>query len=638
MTKYLFEIAETIAQGLRNKEHQKNIHQNYSEIEKEINYLFENRSKAIEMLHIVFPDGKYLNPEFYKKLSDIQYYLKFKPKAYLLTGFLWVEAYKLLPQPSATELLRLLIDYNGSINISSVIHSLPAFLSEIELSPDFASSWFYSFVKKVGRDFASNGVYQAVENYAFNFPTSGLKVFEKYISQELDENRLHLSAIILGSLRASSETDRVQKETLERWNNKLINNPHTEMRICYHRSWLIPFWRGLVSIDQLETKLTLMMEGSQEEKTEAFSVLHKCLLSNLKNEYFLKYSLQWLNKNVSNRISDIAKYYVTHSIFMLNSEIKIKQDYMNDAINLIIKIQPVSCDNSGIWEDIEHYLVDLLNAGKESFYNILTKLLEANFEGLSWHIKNSKFEYLLSKTTESDIGSFITDLMISFDNKKRLFGFLLFQKTKISSFDENTLKKAQVIQLHLLLLESIRNPFSSEDASRFFIMLEPYFQDVSTELKNEFKDEMVTQAINYPGKCLNNWKKINTPSNLIKDVIESAEQYFKKLENISQSAAISFTFPELKNSFEIERREFSKKVSKGAQEESILASLCKKVDIIYGNQWCIMVGDKLGDPTALERISHSVELPRLELIDPEGMTIRRMRATAQIKEYDKERE
>lgn len=134
-------------------------------------------------------------------------------------------------------------------------------------------------------------------------------------------------------------------------------------------------------------------------------------------------------------------------------------------------------------------------------------------------------------------------------------------------------------------------------------MLEPYLQNISAELKNEFKDEMITQAINYPGKCLNNWKKINTPSNLIKEIIESAEQYFKKLENISQSSAISFIFPELKNSFEIERREFSRKVSKGAHEESILSSLCKKVDIIYGKQWCVMVNGKLGDPTPLKRIS-----------------------------------
>ncbi|MCF6154464.1 MAG: hypothetical protein E3K36_04260 [Candidatus Brocadia sp.] len=427
MTKYLFEIAEIIAQGPRDKELMINIDQTYSEVEKEINFLFEDRSKAIEMLHIVFPDGKYLNSEFYKKLSDIQHYLKFKPKAYLLTGFLWVEAYKLLPQPSAKELLRLLID-NKSINIFSVIHSLPVFLSEIELSPDFASYWFYSFVKKVGRGFASNGVYQAVENYAFNFSVSGLKVFEKYISDELDENRLHLSAIILGSLRAASETDRVQKETLEKWDNKLVNNSHKEMRICYHRSWLIPFFRKLVSIEQLNTKLTLMMEGSQEEKTEAFSVLHKCLLSNLKDENFLKYSLQWLNKNVSNRIPDLAKYYVTHSIFMSSSEIKNKPDYVNDANNLIVKIQPVSHGNTGIWEDIEHYLVDLFNADKESFYNILIKLLAANFEGLSWQIKNNKFEYLLSKIKESDIGSFITDLMISFDNKKKVVWLSPFSK------------------------------------------------------------------------------------------------------------------------------------------------------------------------------------------------------------------
>lgn len=636
MINYIFQIAESIASDVKNQEIRDFTKKNQTEIESEINFLFENRAKAIEILRILFPDNIPVSYDLFNKLSDIQYSLSFKPISYKLCGILVSESYKLLSSHDAQKLLQLIVN-DKEHKTWHILQSLPTFLSETELHPDFASSWFYSLAKEKSGA-AVNGLYQAVESYSFNFPVLGLKVFESYIPEELDEHRLHLSSIILGALRSCFVLGSIQKEVIDQWDASLMNSPRIELRLCYHRSWVIPFWRGLITVDQLEAKLSTMMEGSQEEITEAFSVLHKCLLSNLKNEIISKFSLAWFNRNIFNKIPVLAKYYVAHSIFLLSDEIKENVELINTANNLIIKIQPVPSDNVGIWDDIVHYCVDLLHADKERFFNILTKLAEENYDGLFWQIKNNRFEYLFSEMAKSDVNDFITNLMISFDNTRRHLGSILFNKIKITSFDQDILRKADEMQLHILLLESICNPFLSEDMCRFFVMLEPYFQNASLELKKKFKDEMVMQAINYPGECLDNFKKVDNPSEIIKDVIESAEHYYQNLQNISQSPATSFAFPELKWALDFGNKESSRKISKGTQEKSILAKLCKHFDIIYGNQWSAMVEGNLGDPTPFKEISHSVELPRLELIDPEGMTIRRMIASAQINEYIKSKD
>ena len=168
-------------------------------------------------------------------------------------------------------------------------------------------------------------------------------------------------------------------------------------------------------------------------------------------------------------------------------------------------------------------------------------------------------------------------------------------------------------------------------------MLEPNFCTVSPELQEEFKHQMTLQAINYPGDCLEEWKKINNPSDLIKSVIESAERYFNNLKKISNSPAKSFTFPEFNQAFEKGRREHSRKISEGVREKSVFMNLMKNVDIIYGKQWSAMVQGKLSEPTEFKEYSHYIEVPRLEEIDPEGSHIRRLQATSHIKNLKKQK-
>ncbi len=48
------------------------------------------------------------------------------------------------------------------------------------------------------------------------------------------------------------------------------------------------------------------------------------------------------------------------------------------------------------------------------------------------------------------------------------------------------------------------------------------------------------------------------------------------------------------------------------------------VHLIYVNKFSALVGETVGDATPRAHFEHSMELPRLELIDPEGMVIRRI--------------
>jgi hypothetical protein len=607
-----------------------------SKIEKEIDYLLNNRDKAIEILKLLFPENIPINSTFYEKLSRIRYYLGFNPLASKLSCLLLIETYKLLDNQDAQKLLQLLVE-NNNINFFLVIRTLPIFLSEVEVSPDFACRWLLSMGKKIGDDLAGGDFFKAVGEYAFNFPQSGLKVFEYYASEALDNLSLSLSAIILGELRSSIEKELIPKEIIEEWENKLTNDPRMNSRLCYHRSWITSFWRGTVSVGQLESKLNKMAKGSQEEIDAAFYVLYRCLLNQLTNEVFVVFSMKWFNKNTSSKIPPLAKYCVVNSMHRLCDASKANSRFINinDANKLIITIQPIPNENTGTWSDIEYYLIDRLNEDKKSFADILILLNEANPEALFNKFKNNEFDYLVSELYKLDASWLITDLIFSQDARKRKLGNILFQKIRIDQFSSERLEKIDDVQMSIVLCEFIRRPFLSTEVSKFLIMLEPRYRIASNKLQEEFKQEMVMQAINYPGECLDNWKKTKNPSKLIKSVIESAEKYFENLKKTISSPANSFSFPELNQAANKGAREFSRKVAEGARKASILSELAKHINIMYGDQWSIMAQDKLGDPTPFKKVSHSFEASRLEGIDPEGMVLRRIKATLKIENLKK---
>ena len=207
MNNNILKIIEAIEKDAKNVNLQQLINQSETDIETEIDLLIANRDKALAVVQVLFPKGIPVNSTFYKKLTQISRLFGFKSKAYPLIGLIWVESYKLLPQQDAQKLLMLLTS-DKHVNFFMVIPSLPFFLSEVELTSDFAATWFDALFKKTANNLAGGGVFKGIENYAYHFPGLGLRVFEKYIAKEFSQSNLQIPAIILGALRAAAN-DRI---------------------------------------------------------------------------------------------------------------------------------------------------------------------------------------------------------------------------------------------------------------------------------------------------------------------------------------------------------------------------------------------------------------------------------------------
>jgi hypothetical protein len=631
---YLLQIANAIAQRKRDETLQKLTRDQELEFEGEITKL---SGKDIDkILDIIFPKGVPSDSNFYNLIEEVQYYAGFKPLSTTLVAHLWVNAYHRLSPDNRIILLKSLLDKNTG-GFWTAIRSLPEFCSRIELEPAFTKVWFFELANRVKGDLAGGDVFKAVGKYAFHFPESGLKVFENYVSEGLDDLKLSLAAILLGTVRSRAYKKYIAIESIKKWDDQLQDSHITKFRICYHRSLIASFDLDALSIKELDVKLSRMLDGTQEEIGEAFNTVYYCLLGKLSDNNFVRFAVNWLSKNVSGQIPDLAKYCVVTSMWRLCNARggASKSVDLTRANNLLAAIQPISNDNLGTWRQLEYYLVDRLHEGLASFEDIFTKLVGVNAEGLLAQLQEGEFTYLKSEMAKYNIEELVTNFLISTEHEKRVIGKFLFQEVKMSSLSQEVLSKADESQLKVALLEFIRQPFLGEKASQYLLFIEPYFRQVSPELQKIYKDEMVMQAINYPGACLEEWKKVSDPSDLLQDVIKTAGEYFDNLNRIKDSPATSFSFTDYKKATEKNYREFSSQIVRKAQEKSVFAQLAKNVQIVYGSRWSVYMEDKLGEDTSFSEFSSSMEFPRLEIIDPEGMALRRIQAAAKIRELNK---
>jgi hypothetical protein len=169
-------------------------------------------------------------------------------------------------------------------------------------------------------------------------------------------------------------------------------------------------------------------------------------------------------------------------------------------------------------------------------------------------------------------------------------------------------------------------------------MLIPCSQRASAAFQEEFYDQLLLQLKNYPGACRDEFDKRKGDFQILNKAIEEVESYFSGLQRVRQSSINAMEIAGYRRAAQLHTRRFSNEVSKGAEELSVMMQFCKKVRLLYGKTWSTFQGGKLGEASDLKLFSSSFEIPRMEIIDPEGMALRRLYASAKIHELNESAE
>ncbi len=588
------------------------------QIASEIEEFCAHPDRVQHTLRQLLSDGLRNTSLFFERLHRLQYRIGWNPSSTRIAAALVLAALDSLTQEEGESLLRMLPEQKSPYFFQA-LDTLPSILTEAELSSEFAAQWFVDLAVRIGNDLATAGFRNGLAVFCEKQPRSALEVLF-CLRAPVREEQIIVAAYLLGTLRGLRLSAN-ESTMLAAIDSELCNGSDTNVRSTYDRSWLETCRCGGLTKIHFESLTSRMVDGTAHQREQVFWIVTKCLAQPTIDPECLDFGFIWLNKNVSGAIPVSAKF----CIIELGASLQPKH---HDAVAaLILAIQPIQSEHLGLWEKLEYFLVNYFHINVAGFKKFCLELARKNAENWLTILREPQhYEYFFSELSKSDISDMVASMIFNQDKKCRELGLLFFDKLRITNLSANTLQMAGDKQVKIAFYDMTRQAIHGGTLARFFILLIPLLENMGADFKDEFLGEMTQQLKNFPGSFHQECEKRKTEYPVLQKCLDDAKKYFDAFQSIHRSNLHSMGVAGYKKATRLYSRRFQNEVSRRAEENSVFLQLFKKVTLLYGKTCRTYSDGKLGEASGLNEISSSIEVPRLEVIAPENMALRRYHA------------
>jgi hypothetical protein len=587
-----------------------------------------------DLFALAFPKGVPVSISFFDCLRSIERRLGFSENAHTLTGELGAYALEKLKEPERLEVLRYLPSKDNK-DLFGSLRVLPILIERIKFSAEFLLPWFLEIRTRIGNDQAQGDYWRSLKVWALKHPSSAFDGLRVLCCQSLDDDKISMGACLLGHLRVvwANETPSPDGISFE---SGLATHGDAQKRLIFYRSWINTGWHRELSSEQFIECLNQISQETGEERLEGFNFLRCLLPAKSKDAKMLEVGLKWLRSNASPSLPVHSKHWVVNIVKSLAEQALNDTALLERLWPLLVSVQPVQKENGGTWQELEFLLVGLLGKNQIQFQKLLFLLLDANPEGLRHRFEaHQSFDYLLSQIAAHPEKSFYASLFFSPLRYRREFAFALFDELPFSEFPAGMLPAKSDDEIALALLEFQQHHLQPDHTLMFLKSFLSRMENASQQVVNLYRAELLRWSKNLHRAVLDKLKAEVEKNELVCSVIAEAELYFNNVQKTHQTAINAMQIPGLWRALSMSARRQSREVETKTEELSILRHLCSRSYLLYGGKQFRMVHDgELGELSNLKEFSTSMELPRLEMIDPEGAAIRRHYALKDIRQLE----
>ena len=519
-------------------------------------------------------------------------------------------------------------DHDGFV---CLLDALATFLGENELPALFAAGWFVAVAERHAREGGGAGFELGLRAYAVHFPEYALKVVELLLSDEANDQALVVAAGLLGICRGI-DLPKAAKTQLGAVELKWLSNRRPDARFYLHRSWIPTARERALTPVEFDALLERLGQGSAREFTDGFNVVMLCLASTKTRAEVCAQGLAWLRRHASSSLEPEAKYYV--AVFVHNAP-----ESPGDLDDLLGAIQPVAPELQVIWQVLETVLVKRLKERPiAEFVELFLKLADQSNGAFGALLKVHRTMERLSVGLSHRTGAadaLMANLLFSHDRHRRRLGRRLFERLATGTLSSAVYagKNDGEVMLGLLEFRRALAPRASAVAD-FLLLIAPFADAAGAGFKEEYADEVLVQAKNFPGACLRRFKAAAGKSAIIAEVVPQVEAYAAALRAAGNSPLGATAVPGFDRAWHEQQRRFSNQVQEGAREQLPLMQIFPEVHMLFGDSFAVDNGGEL-NPTAFKNTEVGTEFPGLDFIDPEGMILRRINAVGAIEYLEK---
>jgi hypothetical protein len=160
---------------------------------------------------------------------------------------------------------------------------------------------------------------------------------------------------------------------------------------------------------------------------------------------------------------------------------------------------------------------------------------------------------------------------------------------------------------------------------------------LSPELQDTYYNEVANQCLN-THEYREAISKTAPHNEYLSAVVTDVLERIKEMHSASESPALQMEVSGLRRGEALHNARLVRSVGKGVAERSRLLNLFTTIDLLYGGPtWRTYSEDRqLSQPFELNTVSSSFEVPRLEVIDPEGSQLAKIAAGVRLEQIAKQ--
>ncbi len=510
-----------------------------------------------------------------------------------------------------------------------MLDALPVFLAENELPARFAAKWFVTIAERLRGDMGGGGFWLGLKEFAIHFPFRALEGVDFLLSDEPTEDSMWVAARLFGVARASASSE-AEKTRLADTGTRWASSRRPDERLYFHRSWMSTAGERAMTPAEFATLLEQMEQGSEKEFEDAFFVVTQCLASVKTTAEVRDTGLAWLRKRASSGLGPQPKFQIVAFVHNASED-------QGDVDDLLWAVQPIALEHVGTWRLLDTVLVKRLRETSDTrFLKLFDGLANQSQGAFAAAFGTDGLMERLPRELAHDkklADGLLANLLFSYDGHRRRLGLRLFERLPTGTISSDVFvgKKDEEVLLALLeLRRSLPRPSAVAD---YLLLLAPYVEKASAELKAEYADEVLVQAKNLPGACLKRFKAEAGKSTIIDGAVVKADAYVAALTAASNSPLADMAVPGFTRAWREQQRRFQNDVAEGAKGRSVLAQIMTEVHVLYGDAFAVDNGGDING-TPFKESYVQMEVPGLEFIDPEGMTLRRLGASRAIEKLE----
>ncbi|MBT63437.1 MAG: hypothetical protein CML13_09530 [Puniceicoccaceae bacterium] len=515
-----------------------------------------------------------------------------------------------------------------------LIDTLEISLRNLEFETDRLKEFFECGIERVGNDMTAGRFYRNVETFVRSHPEQAEVILGSYLKHgdTLSDQQRVFCTLLLGHFRTH--------HPIEELDESFRTSDHLKLRMCHHRSWSVS-----IPIEQewQETQPVLdrICVGEIEEKDAALRLALSLSASRDADfEAYLTSAFTWFRSKIgTEQTPDLKFEFFNHAELMcVHAKPEASDCLCSEIVKTMSLLFPIPIDHEGTWGKCFGMLAQMIDRSEVGFIEALDQLVESDIGGVVEHFRyENDYVYLLNKMQEhaEAMGPAVTRYCFSADRKQRRFGLHLFDVLNMDQFVDPS-EEITPSHVCLALLEFRLSTHLEDAITRFYLAVEP-FAGKSNESKALFREHVRNEALNYPGGCVEYWGEHVEPDSMLREAIQFQEAYFEAFKDQEVMKGIRSVMPHIQSGIHLRSRKQASQLRKSMEESrsrSPLQTLIKNVNLYYGEEFANVAGGKISDSQPMTKHSHSMALPRLPEIDPEGEFIDRMHLLAGIRKYE----